>query len=259
MSDPAASVDPEEVARFERLADSWWDARGPMRALHKFNPLRLAHIRDETCRRLGRDPKSPRPLSGLSILDVGCGGGILAEPLARLGGSVTGLDPARTNIEVARLHAERAGVVVDYRNETVEAVSARGETFDVVLAMEVVEHVQDVQAFVATCTSVVRPGGLLFMATINRTLRAFALAIVGAEYMLGWLPRGTHQWDRFVTPDELRLAIETSGMSVIDTRGVVYNPLRDAWTLSRDTGVNYMALAAKPVAQGGTAHASSTP
>jgi 2-polyprenyl-6-hydroxyphenyl methylase / 3-demethylubiquinone-9 3-methyltransferase len=248
MSDPAASVDPEEVARFERLADSWWDPKGPMRALHTFNPLRLAYIRDEVCQRFGRDSKSPKPLAGLAILDVGCGGGILAEPLARLGGAVAGLDPAPTNIAVAQLHAERAGLTVDYRNETVEAAAARGETFDIVLAMEVVEHVQDVRAFVATCANVVRPGGLLFMATINRTLRAFALAIVGAEYVLGWLPRGTHQWDKFVTPEELTLAIEVGGMSVIESTGVVYNPLRDAWTLSRDTGVNYMAVAAKSVA-----------
>jgi 2-polyprenyl-6-hydroxyphenyl methylase/3-demethylubiquinone-9 3-methyltransferase len=248
MSSPAASVDPGEVARFERLAESWWDPKGPMRALHKFNPVRLTYIRDETCRRHGRDARSPKPLAGLTILDVGCGGGILAEPLARLGGSVTGLDPAPTNITVARLHAERAGLSIDYRNETLETVAARGESFDVVLAMEVVEHVQDVRAFVATCTSVVKPGGLLFMATINRTLRAFALAIVGAEYVLGWLPRGTHQWDRFVTPEELTLAIEAGGMSVTDSTGVVYNPLRDAWTTSRDMGVNYMVVAAQPVA-----------
>jgi len=184
-----------------------------------------------------------RPLDHLGVLDVGCGGGVLSEPLARLGAAVTGLDPAPANIAVARRHAERAGVGVDYRSDTIETVAARGERFDVVLAMEVVEHVADVPAFVAACALAVKPGGLLIMATINRTLRSFALAIVGAEYILGWLPRGTHQWDKFVTPAELTLALEANGLAVTDLAGIVYNPLRDQWSLSRDTAVNYMALA----------------
>jgi 2-polyprenyl-6-hydroxyphenyl methylase/3-demethylubiquinone-9 3-methyltransferase len=216
-----------------------------MKVLHKFNPVRLAYIRDEACRRFGRDPRSARSLEGLTILDVGCGGGVLSEPLARLGATVTGLDPAPTNISVAKLHAERAGVPVDFRNETVEAVVARGEAFDIVLAMEVVEHVADVQAFVDACAKAVKPGGVLAMATLNRTLRSFALAIVGAEYVLGWLPKGTHEWDKFVTPDELTDAIERTGFTVTDLKGVAYNPLRDSWSLSQDTAVNYMLLAAK--------------
>jgi 2-polyprenyl-6-hydroxyphenyl methylase/3-demethylubiquinone-9 3-methyltransferase len=241
----STTIDPAEVARFEALAETWWDPNGSMKVLHKFNPVRLAYIRDEACRRFGRDPRSPRSLEGLTILDVGCGGGVLSEPLARLGARVTGLDPAPTNVSVARLHAERAGLAVDYRNETVEAVAARGEAFDLVLAMEVVEHVADVQAFVNACVAAVKPGGCLAMATLNRTLRSFALAIVGAEYVLGWLPRGTHEWDKFVTPEELTAAIETAGFAVDDLTGVAYNPLRDSWSLSRDTAVNYMLLASR--------------
>jgi 2-polyprenyl-6-hydroxyphenyl methylase/3-demethylubiquinone-9 3-methyltransferase len=241
----STTIDPAEVARFEKIAETWWDPKGPMKVLHKFNPVRLAYIRDEACRRFGRDPRSARSLEGITILDVGCGGGVLSEPLARLGAKVTGLDPAPTNISVARLHAERAGIAIDYRNETVEAVVARGETFDMVLAMEVIEHVADRQAFVNACAQGVKPGGCLAMATINRTLRSFASAIVGAEYILRWLPKGTHEWDKFVTPDELTDAIRHAGFAVHDLEGVSYNPLRDTWSLSSDTGVNYMLLAAR--------------
>ncbi len=242
-ADEAKSVNRDEVARFDGLAERWWDPDGPMRALHRLNPVRLAYIRDQACRRFGRDSRAARPLEGLTVLDVGCGAGLLSEPMARLGGTVTGLDPAAANLDVARRHAARGGLSIDYRSDPVEALAER---FDLVLAMEVVEHVPDVDAFVLACCRAVKPGGLLVMATINRTLRAFGLAIVAAEYVLRWLPRGTHDWEKFVTPEELARAIEAGGLSVADTSGAVYDPLAGAWSLSRDTGVNYMVAAVRP-------------
>ena len=240
-----SSVDPREVERFARMAAKWWDPRGPMAPLHKLNPVRVGYIRDRAAERFGRDIKLMGCLKGLRILDIGCGAGILSEPLARLGAEMVGIDPAEENIEVARLHAAGSGVTVDYRATTAETLAEAGERFDVVLAMEVVEHVVDVPAFVATCASMVKPGGLLVMATLNRTLKSFALAIVGAEYILRWLPRGTHQWDKFVKPVELETAIENSGLNVIGERGVIYNPLADRWQLASDMDVNYMLAAAR--------------
>ena len=240
-----SSVDPREVERFARMAAKWWDPRGPMAPLHKLNPLRVGYIRDRAAERFGRDVKLMGCLKGLRILDIGCGAGILSEPLARLGAELVGIDPAAENIEVARLHASESGVAVDYRATTAETLAEAGERFDVVLAMEVVEHVVDVPAFVATCAGMVKPGGLLVMATLNRTLKSFALAIVGAEYILRWLPSGTHQWDKFVKPDELEAAIEDAGLNVIGERGVIYNPLADRWQLSSDMDVNYMLAAAR--------------
>ena len=237
------SVDAGEVARFNALAADWWNPRGAMAPLHVFNPVRLGYIRDQAIAHFGLDGPARRPLTGKRLLDVGCGGGILSEPMARLGADVTGLDPAQENIGVAKLHAEAAGLSIDYRAETVEDVVARGERFDIVLAMEVVEHVSDVPAFVKSCCEAVAPGGLLFMATLNRTMKSYALAIVGAEYILRWLPRGTHDWNKFVTPRELEDAIEGGGFSVRDVAGVVYNPLTGAWRESKDTDVNYMLVA----------------
>jgi 2-polyprenyl-6-hydroxyphenyl methylase/3-demethylubiquinone-9 3-methyltransferase len=239
------TIDEEEVARFSRMSSQWWDARGPMAALHKFNPVRLAYIRDRVAEHFDRDPKRLDSLAGLRILDIGCGGGILSEPLARLGASVVGADPSASNIAVAQHHAAQAALTVDYRSTTAEALAEAGESFDVVLAMEVVEHVADVGLFVDLAGAIVKPGGLLFVATLNRTMKSFALAIVGAEYILRWLPRGTHQWDKFVTPNELEIAIEQSGLQITDETGVMYNLLADRWQLTTDMDVNYMVVAEK--------------
>jgi 2-polyprenyl-6-hydroxyphenyl methylase/3-demethylubiquinone-9 3-methyltransferase len=239
----ASTIDEAEVARFSELAGEWWDPRGKMAVLHKFNPVRLGYIRDAACKRFERDPKQLGCLKDLAILDIGCGAGILSEPLARLGAAVTGADPAERNIAAAKLHAEQSELAIDYRVTSAEALADAGERFDVVLAMEVVEHVADVKLFVGRCAEMVQPGGLMIAATINRTLKSFALAIVGAEYVLRWLPRGTHTWEKFVTPDELEIAMERAGLRTTDERGVIYNLLADRWELSTDTDVNYMVLA----------------
>jgi len=248
MSTAAAespTVDPREVARFAALAADWWDPRGSMRMLHKINPLRLHFIKAAACRQFDRDPKRLDSLQGLRILDIGCGAGILSEPLARLGAEVVGADPAVPNIEAARLHAAGAGLAVDYRATTAEALADAGERFDLLLAMEVVEHVADTALFVERCAEMVKPGGLMIGATLNRTLKSFALAIVGAEYVLGWLPRGTHRWDKFVTPDEFEAALERRRLRVIEATGVVYDLFADRWQLASDMDVNYMLAAEK--------------
>jgi 2-polyprenyl-6-hydroxyphenyl methylase / 3-demethylubiquinone-9 3-methyltransferase len=241
----AGTIDLDEIARFSRHAGRWWDEGGPMAALHKFNPVRLAYIRDRAAAHFSRDASRLDSLAGLRILDIGCGGGVLSEPLARLGAAMVGADPSGSNIAVAQQHAAQSGLKIDYRNTTAEALAAAGETFDIVLAMEVVEHVADVGLFVELAASMVKPAGLMFVATLNRTVKSFALAIVGAEYILRWLPRGTHQWDKFVTPNELEIAIEQSGLRVSHEAGVVYNLLADRWQLSTDMDVNYMVAAEK--------------
>jgi len=246
----ASSVDQAEIERFSRYAADWWDPRGPMAALHKFNPVRLAYIRDQAAVCFSRDPKKLDCLKSLRMLDIGCGGGILSEPLARLGAQMVGADPSEDNIAAAQSHAEKSGIAVDYRATTAEELAAARERFDVVLAMEVVEHVIDVRAFVASCAAMVKPGGLMITATLNRTLKSFAFAIVGAEYVLRWLPRGTHQWEKFVTPVELEDAIERTGLQVTGERGVIYNPFADRWQLSSDMDVNYMLVAQRPKQKG---------
>jgi len=241
-----STVDADEVARFAAMAEDWWNPRGRMQPLHKLNPLRLGYIRDRACAQFARNGKALDCLNGLRILDVGCGGGILSEPLARLGASVVGIDPAEANIAAARIHAEKSGIAIDYRTTTAEALADAGEHFGIVLAMEVVEHVADVGLFVRRCAEMVKPGGLMITATLNRTLKSFALAIVGAEYILRWLPVGTHRWDKFVTPDELEAAMESGGLRVIDEAGVIYNPLADEWRRADDMDVNYMLAAERP-------------
>lgn len=237
--------DEAEIERFQRLAEAWWDPAGKFRPLHKIGPARLTFIRDQLVGHFGRDTKGLRPFKDLTILDVGCGGGLMSEPLARLGARVTGIDPGDKNIRIARDHAAPQGLAIDYRVTTAEDLVAAGATFDAVVCLEVVEHVPDVAAFVKTLASLVRPGGILILSTINRTLKAYALAIVAAEYVLGWLPRGTHQWDRFVTPDETSRYLAAAGLGAPHFRGFVYSPLKDEWSLSPDTDVNYLAAASK--------------
>jgi len=247
MSEQARStIDQTEVDRFSAMAAEWWDPKGKFRPLHKFNPVRLAYIRDRVSDAFGRDPKAPQPLKGLRVLDIGCGGGLLSEPMARMGADVVGADASEKNIRIAETHAAGSGVKVDYRAVTAEALSEAGESFDVVLNMEVVEHVADVEFFMTTCASMVRPGGLMFVATINRTVKAAALAIFAAENILRWLPRGTHQYEKLVRPEELEKPILANGMEIADRTGVFFNPLSNQWSLSGDMDVNYMLVARRP-------------
>jgi 2-polyprenyl-6-hydroxyphenyl methylase/3-demethylubiquinone-9 3-methyltransferase len=237
----AASLRADEVARFDALAADWWDPDGPMAPLHRINPIRIGWLIETIARRF--KPQGSTPLEGLSILDIGCGAGLLSEPLSRLGANVTGLDPAPSAIEAARAHAEATGAELTYRAGAVEELAAEGARFDVVLAMEVVEHVDNLSGFVAAATSVVAPGGLICFSTLNRTAKSFALAIVGAEYLLRWLPRGTHRWERFVTPLELTGALRRAGFVPTTRRGLVYEPLRRSWKLADDMSVNYFLAA----------------
>jgi 2-polyprenyl-6-hydroxyphenyl methylase / 3-demethylubiquinone-9 3-methyltransferase len=238
---PDASVDPAEIAKFAALADSWWDPAGKSRPLHRLNPTRLAYIRDRAAARFRRDPLAPGPLAGLRLADIGCGGGLLSEPLTRLGAKVTGIDAGERAIAVAQAHAAESGLEIDYRVGSAESLAAVGERFDIVLAMEIVEHVGDPASFLAAVAALVGPGGLLILATLNRTVKSFALAIIGAEYLLGWVPRGTHDWRRFRRPSELAALLRPQGLELREAIGVAYNPLADKWHLAPgDLEVNYM-------------------
>jgi 2-polyprenyl-6-hydroxyphenyl methylase/3-demethylubiquinone-9 3-methyltransferase len=237
------SVDPAEVAKFSALAAEWWDPAGKFAPLHKFNPVRLGFIRAEAAAHFRRDSQSLRPFEGLTLLDIGCGGGLLAEPMARLGSAVTGADASDKNIGTARAHAAQGGLDIDYRATTAEALAAEGRSFDVVLNMEVVEHVADVGGYLKACARLVKPGGLTVVATLNKTLKSLALAKIGAEYVLNWLPRGTHDWNRFIPPASLATMLEEAGLKVMKTQGVSFDPLAWDWKLSSDVDVNYMIVA----------------
>jgi 2-polyprenyl-6-hydroxyphenyl methylase/3-demethylubiquinone-9 3-methyltransferase len=241
-----SSVDPAEVEKFARLAAEWWNPNGKFKPLHVFNPVRLAFIRDLALAHFGRDPKALVPFKGLSLLDIGCGGGLLSEPMARTGFCVIGADASARNVRTAAAHAEGRGLDLSYRAATAEELAADGGQFDVVLNMEVVEHVADLPGFLCACAALVKPGGFMVVATLNRTLRSLMLAKIGAEYILRWLPPGTHDWDRFVTPNALEKMLEDTGLSITRVQGVAFDPLRWEWRLSPDTAVNYMMVAEKP-------------
>ncbi|MGJ4993190.1 bifunctional 2-polyprenyl-6-hydroxyphenol methylase/3-demethylubiquinol 3-O-methyltransferase UbiG [Bradyrhizobium sp. HKCCYLR20261] len=243
---PGSTVDPAEIAKFSKLSETWWDPKGKMAPLHKINPLRLTYIRDAACRKFERNAKSLNCLSGLRMLDIGCGAGLLCEPFTRLGAQVVGVDPSASNIAAAKLHAEKGHLSIDYRCTTIEEMDPR-ERFDIVLAMEVVEHVTDVSAFLGRCAAVLKPGGMMVVSTLNRNWKSFALAIVGAEYVLRWLPRGTHEWSKFVTPDELTKYLLDNRLVITEQSGVVYSPFADRWSLSSDMDVNYMMVAEQMV------------
>ena len=239
------SVDAEEIKKFSALADQWWDPEGSFKPLHKLNPTRLEFIRGRICKRFDRDPNKLKPFDGIRIADIGCGGGLLTEPMARLGADVTGLDASEKNISAARNHAERMGLRIDYRYSTVEAAAAAGETFDVVLNMEVVEHVADANVFLRASGDLVASGGCMFVATLNRTVRSFAFAIVGAEYVMRWLPRGTHDWRKFLRPSEITATLRQGGLTVNSFTGLSFDPLRDRWRVSSDLSINYMGYATR--------------
>ena len=239
----ATSVDPAELAKFEAMAADWWDADGPFRPLHRMNAVRLDYLTRQIAAEHGRDLTRRRPFEGLSILDLGCGGGLVSEPLARLGADVTGVDAGGDNVAVAAAHARAAGLTIDYRPVPAETLVAEGATFDAVVSMEVIEHVADPAAFLTLCHALLRPGAPLVLSTLNRTPTSFAAAIVGAEWLLRWLPRGTHNWGRFVTPAEMETMATAAGLDLIDRTGMIYHPLRDDWRLGDDLSVNYAATA----------------
>lgn len=247
MQAPHGTVDPAEVAKFEAMAAEWWDPNGKFKPLHMLNPCRLDYITRQIAGEFDRDVTKAAPFKGLRILDIGCGGGLLSEPMARLGAEVVGADAAERNLPVARLHAEQSGLRIDYRHTTAEALAAAGEQFDVVLNMEVVEHVADPLSYLTSCRTLLKPGGLHICSTINRNPKSYAMAIFGAEVVMRWLPRGTHDWSKFITPDELFDLLGQAGLSPVDRKGFVFNPISWSWSLSdRDLSVNYVTASVKP-------------
>jgi 2-polyprenyl-6-hydroxyphenyl methylase/3-demethylubiquinone-9 3-methyltransferase len=241
----STTLDPAEVEKFSKMAAEWWNPHGKFGVLHVFNPVRLTYVKEQVCARFARDPFDSRPFSGLRFLDIGCGGGLLTEPMARLGAEIVGVDPSEKNIKTATVHALETELAIDYRCCTAEDLAAAGEKFDVILNMEVIEHVKDPQAFTQICISMLKPEGLMFVATISRTLKSFGLAIIGAEYILGWLPKGTHHWEKFIKPDELKSWLGDNNVTVKGETGVTYHPLANAWKRSRDMDVNYMLVGQK--------------
>jgi 2-polyprenyl-6-hydroxyphenyl methylase/3-demethylubiquinone-9 3-methyltransferase len=247
MTTATNTVDPGEVAKFEAMAAEWWDPKGKFKPLHMLNPCRLDYITRQIAAEFGRDLTAPHPFKGLRILDIGCGGGLLAEPMARLGADVVGADAAERNIPVARVHAEQSGLTIDYRHTTAEAMAEAGEHFDVVLNMEVVEHVADPQGYLTACQQLLKPGGLMICSTLNRNPKSYVMAIIGAEHVMRWLPKGTHEWQKFITPDELYNLIRGAGLTPVDRKGFVFNPIAWTWSLSdRDLSVNYVTASTKP-------------
>ena len=241
------TIDPQEVAKFEAMAAEWWNPNGKFKPLHMLNPCRLDYITSQIASEFERDLAAPLPFAGLRILDIGCGGGLLSEPMARLGAEVVGADAAERNIPVAQIHAEQQGLVVDYRHTTAEALAAQGEQFDAILNMEVVEHVSDPLAFLTACQALLKPGGLMTCSTINRNPKSYLFAIIGAEHVMRWLPKGTHEWSKFITPDELFQLLEKAGLNPVDRKGFVFDPLGWSWSLSsRDLSVNYVTASVKP-------------
>ena len=241
------TVDPAEVAKFEAMAAEWWDPNGKFKPLHMLNPCRLDYIVDQISAEFGRDPKGVKPFAGLRILDIGCGGGLLAEPMARLGAEVVGADAAARNIPVARVHAEQSGLEIDYRHTTAEAMAAEGEQFDAVLNMEVVEHVADPAGYLRACHDLMKPGGLMICSTLNRNPKSYVMAIIGAEHVMRWLPKGTHEWSKFITPDELFALLSGAGLEPVDRKGFVFNPISWSWSISdRDLSVNYVTASTRP-------------
>lgn len=247
MQAARTTIDPAEVAKFEAMAAEWWDPNGKFKPLHMLNPCRLDYITSQIAAEFDRDLSTDAPFAGLLILDIGCGGGLLSEPMARLGAEVVGADAAERNIPVARIHAEKSGLAIDYRHTSAEALAAAGEQFDAVLNMEVVEHVADPLAYLTACQQLLKPGGLHICSTINRNAKSFAMAIVGAEYVMRWLPKGTHEWGKFITPEELYSLLEQAGLRPVDKKGFVFNPISWSWSLSdRDLSVNYVTASVKP-------------